>query len=115
MSLQNVAGAPSTYRSFFLGTIASSSPAASDTNVHRFKTWLDGTNANLTVDNTNYTAATGSSLGGNITALAFGANAADGSGAGDLSSVFGLLCSAKPTAPEEAILDAWAIAYWGSN
>lgn len=114
LSIQNVAGAPATYRAFFLGTIASSSPTASDTNPHRFKAWLDGTNANLTVDATNYTAASGASLGGNVTAVSVGINAADGtSGQADCSVAFYLLCSAKPSAAEEAALDAWAAAYWG--
>lgn len=113
LSIQNVAGAPTTYRGFFLGTIASSSPTPSDTSPHRFKGWLDGTNANLTVDAANYTAASAASLAGNVTAVAVGANAADGTGPGDCSVAFHLLCSEKPTAAEEQALDAWSAAYYG--
>lgn len=114
LSIQNVSGAPAIVRAFFFGTAASSSPTANDTNPHRFKAWLDGTNANLTVDTTNYTAATAASLAGNVPAVSVGINAADGSTGGcDCSVAFYLLCSAKPSAAEEAALDAWASAYWG--
>lgn len=114
MSLQNTAGAPNRFNCFFLAAAnPSTAPTPSDTNAHRFKSYLDGVNANMKVDNTNYQAATAASLGGNVTALAVGANAADASGLMSACVAYWLLCSSPPTAPEEAALDAWAAFWWG--
>lgn len=114
MSLQHTTGAPNRFNCFFLGGAnPNTAPTPSDTNGHRFKGWMDGTNANLNVDDNNYALATAATLGGNVTALAVGANAADASAPGDVSIAFWLLCTAKPTATEEALIDAWAKSYWG--
>jgi hypothetical protein len=85
-----------------------------DLAVHRHKLWLDGTNGNLTVDNTNFPVATAATIGGAVTAIALGAAAGSDINQCDVSIAFFLVCSAQPTAPEIAALDAWAQAYFGA-
>jgi len=95
--------------------LCTASDGSGDTAVHRFKAWTAGTTANFTVDASNSTGTGANALPGNITGVAIGCSSGGLSNVGDVSVAFYLLCSAKPSAAEEAALDAWAIAYWGSN
>jgi hypothetical protein len=86
-----------------------------DTSAHRFKYFADGTNANFTIDHVNYSAPFASALAANWTSIAIG-TLASVAGIGyeaDASIAYLLICSSKPTAAEEAALDAWAARYWG--
>lgn len=78
-----------------------------DTKRHAFKAWTDGTNINLQVDATLTTAVNAFSLLGNVTAVAIGTIASGVAQFSDTSHEFHLLCSSKPTATEEARLDAF--------
>ncbi|HXK17577.1 MAG TPA: hypothetical protein VNG33_07235 [Polyangiaceae bacterium] len=90
-------------------------PNPIDTKAHRFKTFLDGTNANLIVDYAAYTTPSAAALSYNWTAMAMGTLAST-AGIGyeaSASLAYVLICSSKPSAAEEAALDAWAASYWG--
>lgn len=80
---------------------------------HKFKIWKDGTNANLQVDGAVTSVAHTGSLAANCNGVGLGAAGNVAAIPGDMSIAFYLLCSSKPTAAEQAALDAWALAYWG--
>lgn len=80
---------------------------------HRFKMWKDGVNAHFDVDGTDAVTATATNLTHNITAIAVGSAANSAANFGDGRTAFYLLCSSKPSAAEEAALDAWAFTVWG--
>lgn len=103
---------------FFAATFSGSgnlnSTVASDTAVHRLKAWRDGTNRNVQVDGTLTSSAdVGVSIAVNTIALGCQSNAAGGFADADVA--FAIICSAKPSAAEEAALDGWAQSYWGST
>lgn len=86
-----------------------------DTAVHRLSAFTTGATTTLSVDGAGATGGGGAALPGNITGVSIGSNSGGVGNVGDVCVAFDLLCSAMPTAPEIAALDAWAIGYWGSN
>jgi hypothetical protein len=89
-----------------------SGPAV-DTAVHRVAWWLDGTNANISVDGSVTSSAYVNALAENITKIAVGCAGNSAAVFSDFSAVLLILCSAKPTTLEETVLDAWAREYYG--
>src|SRR4249919_976235 len=103
---------PGDWTAYFNNSFGLGGPP-SDTNAHAVKQWLDGTNANLTIDRAAFTAAYGIPLGVPVTSVALGAGSNSGSNSSAASIAFFLVCASKPTDAEVAALDAWAARYWG--
>jgi hypothetical protein len=85
-----------------------------DTALHRFKCWRDGTNRNLKVDETLFSVPDATAVTLPTTAVGLGGPSNATVATSDCSIAFMMVCSAKPSAAEEAALDAWSRAYWGT-
>ena len=85
-----------------------------DTGVHRFEAWKDGTNRNFRIDGANATSADVSATSQNIQSIGLGTNSGSVANVGSVSVAFALLCSAKPSDDEIAVLDQWAQQYWAA-
>lgn len=96
------------------GILAVLDAGPADTDVHRVKTWADGVNANVMIDGSAFSIAWVGSTPNPVTNAAIGTNVGSAAFASDANHAFVLVCSSRPTAPEEAALDAWAQAYWGA-
>lgn len=83
-----------------------------NTNPHRAKEWREAPNRYLDMDGTVVSVADGGLIA-NATGVSAGVSAAIVTSGADASIAFYLLCTAKPTDPEIAALDAWSLAYWG--
>lgn len=101
---------PTSFISATTGGVNLVGPAL-DTAVHKFKAWKDGVNRNFVADAALFTAADATPLAANQFVATIGSGAAFPA---DASVAFFLVCSAKPSAAEEAALDAWAQAYFGA-
>jgi hypothetical protein len=86
---------------------------AVDTLIHKFSAWKDGVNRNFKVDGTLFTVADTTSLVVAPSAVGIGGPSNTNLLSSDASIAYMLICATKPTAPEEAAIDAWALAYWG--
>lgn len=88
-------------------------PDPFDTSPHTVQAWLDGANANLTVDTTNYQTASVQTLGANCTAIGVGCAASAAVQFSDFSHALHLVCSAKPSAGQIAAIKALSFRDWG--
>jgi hypothetical protein len=79
---------------------------------HRFKTWVAGAVANLTIDDVPSTSFGGGALATSTTSIWMGIDPGGNYPADACIALF-LISKSKPTAAEEAALDAWARAFYG--
>lgn len=87
--------------------------AAGDTSPHKFSTWLDGALLNLKVDAALASSLYAPALLADVTTVTVGTSPLAGGREHDVSIAYLLFCGAKPSAGEEAALDAFALSYWG--
>jgi len=82
---------------------------------HRHKGWRDGTLGHYVVDSAETTITLPGAVTRTITGIGIGVYDTGGAGnaRADVRIPYFLICTAKPTAAEEAAVDAWAQAYWG--
>jgi hypothetical protein len=79
---------------------------------HRIKTWVAGTIANLTIDDVPSTSFGGGALATSTTSIWMGIDPGGNSPIDGCIALF-LISKSKPTAAEEAALDAWVKAFYG--
>lgn len=75
---------------------------ARDSNVHFFEIWMDGTNANFSIDGVNLTSATAGTVATAITDVSIGCSASVGVSTAFVSRF--LFCSSAPTAGQRGAL-----------
>jgi len=107
------AGSPGRWQmDSFNGSWNVTGPVA-DALAHRIKSWTAGTVANLSVDDVLSTATIpNAGIQTGVTSIAMFAGAIPNNPAAANIALF-MICKSKPTAAEEAALDAWVKAFYG--
>ncbi len=88
------------------------SAGAGDTSVHKYSTWLDGTNLNLKLDTSTTQAVYAPALLADLTTVTIGTSPLAGGREHDASIVLLVIAAGKPPTAEEAALDAYSAATW---
>lgn len=90
-----------------VGAVLVPATAAADTAAHVAEFWMDGVNANVRDNGTLFQVVSAASLSANATAVAIGNSPGPGTNTSDISHVFHMICSAKPSDAYIATLRAW--------
>lgn len=94
---------------FGQGTVLNGTP---DTAVHRMKAWTLTNTLYFEVDGVQTNGSGATALTEDVTIAALGCMGSGGNASCDCDVAFYLVCSARPTAAEEAALDGWACTYY---